>query len=138
MAYTVLQVYADASVQPKTTGLGIAIKDGEGKLIAWRSKRDKPMTSTEAEYAALIFALQQALSYGAKDVQVYLDSKVVVEQMKGWMAVRAAHLQPLHRQARRLAERIERISISYVPRDRNQLADAIADEAINGSSLGAD
>lgn len=132
MAYSVLAVYADASVQPEATGLGIAIKDGQGRLIAWRNKAAPAMTSVEAEYSALIFALQQALSYEAKEVQVYLDSRVVVEQMKGWMAVRATHLRPLHREARRLVERFKRISLRYIPRDRNQLADAIADEAIHG------
>lgn len=61
MAYNVLVAYMDASVQPKATGLGVAIKDERGKLIAWRNKGAPAMTCNQAEYAALIFALERAL-----------------------------------------------------------------------------
>jgi len=130
MQHAILSVYADASVQPSATGLGVAIKDGQGKLIAWRNKTAQAMTCNEAEYTALIFALEQALSYAPKEVRVFSDSRLVVEQMRGWIAVRSAHLRRLHRRARELADRFERVSFTHVPRERNQLADAIADEAI--------
>jgi len=132
MAHTVLQVYADASVQPNATGLGVAIKDERGNLIAWKNKTAPAMTCNEAEYAALIFALEQALSYAPKELRVFSDSRLIIEQMRGWIRVRSAGLRPLHRQARNLVERFERVTFTHIPRGRNQLADAIADEAVNG------
>jgi probable phosphoglycerate mutase len=72
------------------------------------------------------------LTYAPREVQVYSDSKLIVEQMRGWIRVRSAQLRRLHRQARELAERFERVTFTHVPRERNQLADAIADEAVNG------
>ena len=135
MSHNVLFVYADASVQPEATGLGVAIRDERGQLIAWRNKAAQAMTCNEAEYAALIFAMEQALTFAPQEARVFSDSRVVVEQMRGWMRVHSDHLRPLHRQARQLAERFERISFTHIPRERNQLADAIADDAITANSF---
>lgn len=126
---SVLFVYADASVQPNATGLGAVIKDVDGKLIAWRNKPARVMTCNEAEYAALIFALEEALKLNPSVVHVYSDSRLVVEQIHGWIAVNSPALKPLHRQARALRSRFKRLTLTHIPRERNQLADAIADEA---------
>ena len=93
------------------------------------------MTCNEAEYAALIFALEQALSLGTKEVKVFSDSRLVVEQMRGWIRVRSSQLRRLHQRARNLVAQFERVTFTHIPREQNQLADAIADEAINGQSL---
>jgi ribonuclease HI len=130
MTCNVLFVYADASVQPEATGLGAVIRDERGKLIAWRNKAARPMTCNEAEYAALIFALEQAREFSPREVQVFSDSRVVVEQMRGWISVHSYNLRPLHRQARELAAQFRRVSFTHIPREQNQLADAIADDAI--------
>jgi ribonuclease HI len=130
MTCNVLLVYADASVQPGATGLGVAIHDEHGQLIAWRNKATSAMTCNEAEYAALIFALEQARDFSPREVRVFSDSRLVVEQMRGYIRVNSHGLRPLHRRARELAQRFEQVTFTHVPRDRNQLADAIANEAI--------
>ena len=134
MGHMILAVYTDASIQPEATGLGVAIKDERGKLIAWRKKSAPPMTCNQAEYAAVIFALEQVLTYQPlpREVRVFSDSRVVVEQMSGWIRVNSLALKALHRRARALTERFERVTFTHIPRERNQLADAMADEAING------
>ncbi len=134
MTHAILSVYADASVQPAATGLGVAIKDERGKLIAWLNKATHAMTCNEAEYSALIFAMEQALKYPAREVRIFSDSRLVVEQMLGWIRVHSAHLRPLHRRARELAGRFPSVTFTHVPRERNQLADAIADEAVNSQA----
>jgi probable phosphoglycerate mutase len=90
------------------------------------------MTCNEAEYSALIFAMEQALKYPTREVRIFSDSRLVVEQMRGWIRVHSATLRALNQKARALAERFERITFTHIPRERNQLADAIADEAVNG------
>jgi probable phosphoglycerate mutase len=150
MAHTVLFVYADASVQPEATGLGAVIRDERGELVAWRNaqhpvdKADKAtlaparsagVTCNEAEYAALIFALEPAREFAPKEVKVFrlwADSRLVVEQMRGWISVHSPNLRPLHRQAKHIAGQFAQISFTHIPRERNQLADAIADDAIAG------
>lgn len=131
-AVVVLYVSADASVRPNATGLGAVIKNDAGRVIACCNKRARVMTCNEAEYAALIFALEEALKFNPSVVHAYSDSRIVVEQIQGWVSVNSATLKPLHRRARVLRERFRQLTITHIPRERNQLADAIADEAVSG------
>lgn len=128
--HRLLSVFSDASVQPYATGLGVAIKDEQGILIAWRCKPAKPMTCNEAEYAALVFALEQTLTFSPGEVYVYSDSRLVIDQMTGVNSVRSAELRALHQQARALAVRFACIRFKHIPRERNRLADAMANNAI--------
>ena len=130
MAYRLLNVFADASVQPYATGLGVVVKDERGVLIAWRCKPAHPMTCNEAEYAALIFALEQALAYAPGELRVFSDSRLVIDQMTGVNGVRSAELRPLHRRARELTARFACVRFAHIPRERNRLADAMANEAV--------
>jgi ribonuclease HI len=129
MKSSLIHIFTDASVKPNMTGIGMAIKDANGRLIAWRGKRDHAMTCNEAEYAALIFALEQALAYAAGEVWVYSDSKVVIEQMQGVINVNSDTLRPLYRTAHRLAQRFPCIRFTHIPREQNELADAMAEDA---------
>jgi ribonuclease HI len=90
------------------------------------------MTSNEAEYHALIFALEQAQSFAPRELQIFSDSKLVVEQMRGLYRVHHDRLRALHRRASALVDQFERVTITHISRERNQLADAIADDAVNG------
>lgn len=132
MKQQMLEVYADASVYPHATGLGAVIKDERGNLIAWRNQAIGAMTSNEAEYHALIFALEQARTFSPRELEVFSDSKLVVEQMRGLYRVHHDSLRPLHRRACALVEEFERVRFTHISRERNQLADAIADEAVRG------
>lgn len=88
------------------------------------------LTCNEAEYAALIFALEEIRRYRPHRVDCYLDSKVVINQLKGTFAVRSPGLKRLHRKARRLIQAIPQVTLTYIPRERNRLADALAKEAL--------
>jgi ribonuclease HI len=140
-----IEVFTDASVQPRATGLGVVVKDARGRLIAWENAAAGVMTCNEAEYAALIYALEWLARSGERvdvdEVRIFLDSRVVVEQMRGWVAVRNPRLRPLHAQAQALARRLEgryaRMTFVHIPRERNQLADAIADDALGRGKRGA-
>jgi ribonuclease HI len=90
------------------------------------------MTSGEAEYAGLMLALEIAAQRDAEEVEVRLDSEVVVYQMIGRFAVNSARLKPCHQQACRLARALPRVRYSHVPREQNAIADALAAEAAAG------
>lgn len=134
----VLFVYADASVQPNVTGLGAVIRDARGKVLACHSKSARAMTCNEAEYAALIFALEEALKFKPSTVHAYSDSRLVVEQVLGYISVHSPVLKPWHRQARTLRQRFKQLTLTHIPRERNQLADAVADEAVTGQRMKAE
>ena len=88
-------------------------------------------TNNFAEYTAVVLALEKARALGAREVELVLDSKLVVEQLAGRWKVRHAGLVPLVERARRLLAGFERWSIRHEPRAANFAADALANLALD-------
>ncbi len=95
-------------------------------------------TNNVAEYRGLIAGLTEAARLGAAEVDVRLDSKLVVEQMSGRWKVKHPDLADLHREAQRLASGFERIAFTWVPREKNSHADRLANEAMDAAATLAD
>jgi len=87
-------------------------------------------TNNVAEYAALLAALERAHLLGLEELAVRSDSQLLVEQMNGGYRVKAPHLKPLWLRARTLAAGLRRFAITHVPRERNRIADALANRAM--------
>jgi ribonuclease HI len=95
------------------------------------------MKCNEAEYQALLFGLQVVRELQPAQVEVRMDSLVVVNQMLGWFAVRSPKLRQLHAQARAAVAALGQVDFVHVPRLRNRLADALANEAADGEWVSA-
>lgn len=114
-------------------GLGIVVRGPRGELLRTRALRAPAASCVEAEYHAIIAGLDLALRcYATAAVCCQSDSQVVVAQITGRYAVRAAALRPLHARATALAARIARLELVAIPRELNRLADALAWEALGG------
>lgn len=96
------------------------------------SERIGSATNNVAEYRALIAGLQAALAAGVERLVVRLDSELLVRQLTGSYRVKAPGLKPLHREATALAARFGSIAFEQVPRERNDLADDLANAALDG------
>jgi ribonuclease HI len=135
-----LILYADGAIRDDATGLGVVVRDGAGRVLTWRSQRlAQKMTCNEAEYEALILGLETVRSLQPERVEVQLDSQVVVNQMRGLFAVRKESLRRLNAQARAavaaLDVRLDGVEFVHVRRRYNRLADALANEAVEGREL---
>jgi broad specificity phosphatase PhoE/ribonuclease HI len=91
-------------------------------------------TNNVAEYSGLIAGLAEAARLGATEVEVSMDSKLVVEQMSGRWKVKHPDLVELNRQARIAAATFERVTYAWIPRARNAHADALANEAMDAAA----
>jgi len=89
-------------------------------------------TNNEAEYRALIAGLQAALEAGVTRLLVRLDSELLVYQMDGTYRVKAPGLKPLAREAAGLVRRFASVVFEQVPRERNTIADDLANAALDG------
>ena len=87
-----------------------------------------------AEYQALLHALRYALARGARRLRVFSDSELVVRQMAGQYRVKHPDMLSLHRQARELLGRFERVDIAHVRREQNKDADRLANQALDEKS----
>lgn len=133
-----LIVYADGAIRRQATGIGVVVRDERGAILGWHSKRlPKTMTCNEAEYTALLFALEVIQGYRTREVQFRLDSQIVVNQVRGIFHVRHPALQRCCEQVRRLTARLgKRVTFTHIPRQKNRLADALANEAVEGDERG--
>ncbi len=125
---------APAPVAGVPAGLGVVVRRGRtGPVIRTASLRAPAATCNEAEYQALIAGLRLALRhYPGQPVRCLTDSRVVVDQLTGRAAVRAAALRPLHAEAATLVRGFATLELVAVPRALNRLADALAWEALYG------
>ena len=93
-------------------------------------------TNNVAEYTAVLRALALARELGASEVEMLLDSKLIVEQLHGRWRVKDAKLIPLHAEARAHLSHFDRWSATHVPRAQNKQADALCNEAIDRAQAG--
>jgi len=88
-------------------------------------------TNNYAEYMAVILALEKALALGAREAELVLDSKLVVEQLSGRWKVKHPGIKPLVARAQALLAQFDRWSIRHERREANFAADALANLALD-------
>jgi ribonuclease HI len=134
MRAVLLQVDGTPGTPPRgVAGLGIVVRRPTGQVLRTRCAQACAWTCNEAEYQALIAGLTFVLrAYPGVPVRCMTDSRVVVDQLTGRASVRASALQPLHAAARALLAQCTLIELVAIPRGLNQLADALAWEALRG------
>jgi probable phosphoglycerate mutase len=117
---------------PGPAGYGAVVRDPEtGEVLAERSESIGTATNNVAEYRGLIAGLEAAAELGAAEVEARMDSKLVVEQMCGRWQIKHPGLRPLAAQAAGLVGRFDRVRFSWIPRERNKHADALANAAMD-------
>jgi ribonuclease H / adenosylcobalamin/alpha-ribazole phosphatase len=121
---------------PGPAGYGALVHDpvtGEVLAEVWDSLGTT--TNNVAEYSGLVAGLRAAaeLAPGA-DVEVRMDSRLVVEQMSGNWQIKDANLRSLARSAQDQARQLGRVSYVWVPRDRNARADRLANQAMDAAA----
>jgi ribonuclease HI len=110
------------------------IIDREGEDIVEEAGKLGRMTNNQAEYLALVRALEHALELGAHyRVVVHSDSELLVKQMKGEYRVKNADLRDLYEEATALCGRFkEAVAFQHIRREDNRRADALGNEALDG------
>ncbi|HVS39538.1 MAG TPA: ribonuclease HI family protein [Gemmataceae bacterium] len=107
-------------------------RDGEEPIE--EAGRIGRMTNNQAEYTALVRALEHALELGAEHrVLVHSDSELLVKQMRGEYRVKNEDLRDLYEEARALSGRFRGgVTFRHVRREENARADALGNEALDG------
>ena len=103
--------------------------DAELRALGGRIGRG---TNNVAEYRGAIAAVEAALELGATELELRLDSELIVRQLEGRYRVKNAVLKPLHAQLQRLLSRLDVVRVRHVPRGQNSRADELANAALDG------
>ena len=135
MTTRTLVINADGASRgnPGPAAIGATIKDENGRLLASVSQRIGRTTNNQAEYRALIAALEKAISLEARRVDIRLDSELVVRQVEGRYKVKKATLRPLYLRVGELLGQLEGFTLTHVPREQNAEADRLANAALKRS-----
>nr|MDT0658843.1 bifunctional RNase H/acid phosphatase [Micromonospora sp. DSM 115978] len=128
----VVEADGGARGNPGPAGYGAVVRDaGTGQVLAERSESIGVATNNVAEYRGLIAGLEAAADVRAVEVEVRMDSKLVVEQMCGRWQIKNPGLRPLAAQAAGLVHRFDAVAFEWIPRERNRHADALANAAMD-------
>lgn len=120
---------------PGPAGYGAVVFSGDrSAVLAERKESIGRATNNVAEYRGLIAGLTAAAELDATEVVVFMDSKLVVEQMSGRWRVKHPDLLELNREAVQLARRFGQIEYGWIPRAQNAHADRLANEAMDGAA----
>jgi ribonuclease HI len=128
-----VKVFGDGGSRgnPGPSASGFVILDLEDNVLVDRGVYLGITTNNQAEYTALKLALEECIKMGVRRVQVYMDSLLVVNQIKGIFKVRNRDLWPIHDAIKQLIPKFDEISFSHVPREFNKLADAAVNRALD-------
>lgn len=126
-------LYADGGARgnPGPAGAGAVIYDQSGAQIAALSRYLGQATNNVAEYQALLMGLEAALELGVGQIEVRLDSELLVKQLGGQYQVKAPHLKPLFQKAKALLQQFADAHIVHVRREQNGVADGLANQAMD-------
>ena len=131
-----LIAYADGASRgnPGPAAYGAVLCDADGlELDAWGNPIGRA-TNNVAEYHGAIAAVEAALERGATELELRLDSELIVRQLEGRYRVKNQQLRPLFDQLSALVDRFDSFQPTHVRRNLNQRADAMANEALDRSS----
>ncbi len=140
-ARMIFTIHADGGARgnPGPAGSGAVVKDADGNVVIEVSEFLGHATNNVAEYTAVLRALEQlAAMLGTRTkearINIYMDSKLVVEQMKGAWKVKHPNMKPLHARATELTRAFASVTFAHVPREENGEADALANAAMDRGS----
>lgn len=129
-----LTAYIDGASRgnPGESGYGVVLKGPEAELLQARGVYIGRTTNNVAEYRGLLGCLQLAAKFQPKELKVYSDSQLLVNQINGIYKVRKPHLQSLHTEIiTQIKELSCKFKIEYIPREKNREADTLARRAVN-------
>jgi probable phosphoglycerate mutase len=122
---------------PGPAGYGAVVRDAETHEVLRECAGGIGIASNNvAEYRGLIAGLEAAVDLGATDVEVRMDSKLVVMQMSGEWKVKHPDMQLLAKQAAAVLREIPHAHFQHIPRAMNSHADRLANEAMDDQAAG--
>ncbi|MFC7216410.1 ribonuclease HI [Saliphagus sp. GCM10025334] len=125
-------VYFDGGARgnPGPAGIGWVIVTSEG-IVAEGSETIGRATNNQAEYEALIAALEAARDYDYDEIHVRGDSELIVKQVRGEYNTNNPELREKRVTVHELLREFDEWTLEHVPREVNDRADALANEALD-------
>ncbi|MFA5317886.1 MAG: ribonuclease HI family protein [Patescibacteria group bacterium] len=133
MSYAKLTIYTDGGARnnPGPAGIGCVFYDDKKNIVKEISEYIGEATNNQAEYKACLRAMEEAKKFGAEELDFYLDSELVVKQLKREYKVKNKELAPLFMKIYNLSQQFKKVTFKHVRREFNREADRLVNEAID-------
>jgi len=115
---------------PGPASVGWVLVSGDG-IVAERGETIGRATNNQAEYEALLAVLEAAAEFGFDEIEIRGDSQLVEKQVKGAWDTNDPELREKRVRARELLDRFDEWSLTHVPREVNDRADELANQALD-------
>ena len=127
-----MTIYVDGGSRgnPGPAAVGAVIIQ-KGKEISRLSEAIGTATNNEAEYLALIAALEETRHLGATSVHVKMDSELMIRQLLKKYKVKSQTLRPLYEKVVNLLREYRDVGLEKIPREKNALADGLVNAALD-------
>jgi probable phosphoglycerate mutase len=137
MSRVIVEADGGSRGNPGPSGYGALVRDADtGEILREVAGGIGVASNNVAEYRGLIAGLEAAVELGATDVQVRMDSKLVVMQMSNVWQVKHPDMQVLAKQAAAILRQIPTTTFTHIPREQNFEADRLANEAMDDQAAG--
>lgn len=126
-------LYFDGKAEPNPGkgGAGAVIYNRNGRMLFEKGKYLEYCTNNQAEYAGLIIGLEMAKDTGIKNVHIYGDSLLVINQVTKKWKIKNEELSQLCNYVFTLLHNFDNVSFEHVLRNKNTHADAITNEVVD-------
>lgn len=128
-----LKIFTDGGARgnPGPAGIGAVLFDESDNVVAEVSEYIGETTNNQAEYKAVVAAIQKAKELGATELDFFLDSQLVVEQLNRNYKVKNEGLAPLFVQVYNATMNFKKVTFTHIPREKNKIADSLVNLAID-------
>lgn len=131
-----IRLFADGGSRgnPGPSASGFVLIDDQDTVLVETGKYLGITTNNQAEYQAVLQGLEEAKKMNIREVDVYLDSLLVVNQMNGKFKVKNRDLWPIHQAIKDLTKQFKSVKFTHVPREYNKLADAEVNKVLDSEA----
>lgn len=138
MSPVVIHTDGGARGNPGPAAVGVTIVHDGARTEAKAYLGDR-QTNNWAEYEAVLFALGKCLEMmlAGRELHFYLDSQLVVEQLKGNWKIKEPSLKQQAEKVHGLTGNFGRVTFTYIPREQNKDADRLVNEALDETPHGS-
>ncbi len=128
-----IEIFVDGASKgnPGPSGIGFVFVDEKKSIVKKLFKFIGNATNNIAEYAALIYGLQEALIDRYENVTVKSDSELMTKQLRGEYRVKNENLRPYYEQFLHLSRGFNKVEVVSISRGDNSLADKLANRAVD-------
>ena len=132
-SHDTLKIFTDGGSRgnPGPSASGYVIMTTEDQILEEGGEYIGVTTNNQAEYQAVKLALENARKYGQPQIDFYIDSLLVVNQMNGVFKIKNRDLWPIHQNIKELSAQFKKVTFTHVRREFNKLADAQVNQVLD-------